>query len=379
MAETMNKSSAAPAQAATPTRRTAGYKRKGQKYKSLLVWQVLLKRTDEEHPLSVDDIQDHLRMYGVETERRSIYRDIKDLQTLLETDYDADIEERERLGYEIGYTRKQPSGYMITQRPYSFDDVMLLAECINSAKFISKTQAEGLREMLGSFCSEAQEARLLDEVYNIDRVKTPNTEVIYTLSTLNEAIKNRHKISFNYMKYTVENRKQQTARRRGTLYTVSPYTLLINDGNYYALSYDARRDRLIPYRVDRMRDVKELSEEREGYELYRQTDMRTYTRRVFGMFGGEKERVLIRFTNDMIDTVVDRFGPGSEDNTVYYRPDDKSHFVLSADIEISNQFFSWICGFHKKATIIGPPRVIDDFKSFLADISERYNEKQPEG
>ena len=53
-----------------------GFMRKGQKYKSLLVWQVLLKRSDEEHPLSVDDIQDHLRMYGVETERRSIYRDM---------------------------------------------------------------------------------------------------------------------------------------------------------------------------------------------------------------------------------------------------------------------------------------------------------------
>ena len=85
----------------------AGYKRQGQKYKSLLVWQVLLKRTDEEHPLTVDDIQDHLRMYGVETERRSIYRDIKDLKALLETDYNADIEDRERLGHEIGYTRKQ--------------------------------------------------------------------------------------------------------------------------------------------------------------------------------------------------------------------------------------------------------------------------------
>lgn len=70
----------------------AGYKRKGQKYKSLLVWQVLLKRTDEEHPLSVDDIQDHLRMYGVETSiAPSIYRDIKDLKALLETNYNADI------------------------------------------------------------------------------------------------------------------------------------------------------------------------------------------------------------------------------------------------------------------------------------------------
>ena len=357
----------------------AGYKRKGQKYKSLLVWQVLLKRTDEEHPLSVDDIQDHLRMYGVETERRSIYRDIKDLKALLETDYNADIEDRERLGYEIGYTRKQPSGFMVTQRPYSFDDVMLLAECINSAKFISEGQAENLREMLGSFCSEKQEERLLDEVYNIDRVKTPNKEVIYTLSTLNEAIKNKHKIGFNYLKYTIQDRKQQTARRKGKQYVVSPYTLLINDGNYYVLSYDARWKTMIPYRVDRMSNVEELDEAREGYEEYQKIDVRTYTRRVFGMFGGQRERVIIRFTNDMLDTVVDRFGPGGEDNTVYYRPEGKSHFVLSADIDISNQFFSWVCGFHKKAVIMGPPVVVEQFKSFLSDISRYYNDNQPEG
>ena len=59
-------------------------------------------------------------------------------------------------------------------------------------------QAEGLREMLGSYCSEAQEARLLDEVFNIERVKTPNIEVVYTLSTLNEAIRNKHKVRFPF-------------------------------------------------------------------------------------------------------------------------------------------------------------------------------------
>ena len=114
-------------------------------------------------------------------------------------------------------------------------------------------------------------------------------------------------------------------------------------------------------------------------EDYEKIDVRTYTRRVFGMFGGQRERVIIRFTNDMLDTVVDRFGPGGEDNTVYYRPEGKSHFVLSADIDISNQFFSWVCGFHKKAVIMGPPAVIEQFKSFLSDISRYYNDNQPEG
>ena len=86
----------------------------------------------------------------------------------------------------------------------------------------------------------------------------------------------------------------------------------------------------------------------------------------------KKKRVSIRFTNDMIDTVVDRFGSGTDGNQVFYRPDGKTHFVLSADIEISNQFFSWVCGFRKKATIISPPEVIEDFMKFLDDIVTRY-------
>lgn len=363
--------------ASTVPNNRQGGRKPAQKYKSLLVWQLLLKRSDKNNPLNVDEIIAHLKAYGIEAERRSIYRDIHDLQELLEIDYDADIEDRERLGYEIGYTRKSPSGFMITQRPYDFDDLRLLAECINSAKFISDSQAMGLRELIGSFCSEAEEEQLLNEIYNVSRVKTPNTEVIYTLATINDAIKNKHKIAFTYLKYTVENRKQQTARRRGRTYKISPYQLLINDGNYYAISYDSKWQKLIPYRIDRMKDVMELQEPQEGYELFHGSDMKTYTQRVFGMFGGDKKRVTIRFTNDMIDTVVDRFGSGADGNNVFYIPDGKTHFLLNADIEISDQFFSWVCGFRKKAVITNPSEVVEDFQKFLDDIQNRYN-NQPE-
>ena len=363
--------------ASTVPNNRQGGRKPAQKYKSLLVWQILLKRTDENNGITVDEIREHLKEYGITAERRSIYRDIRDLQELLEADYDANIEERDRLGYEISYTRKSPSGFKISHRPYDFDDLRLLAECINSAKFISDSQAAGLRELIGSFCSDAQEEMLRDNTFNVSRVKTPNDNVIYTISTLNEAIKNKHKVEFTYLKYTVENRKQQTARRRGTRYKVSPYQLLINDGNYYAISYDSKWGKFIPYRIDRMKDVEELQEPQEGYEQFRNLDMRTYTQRVFGMFGGDRKRVTIRFTNDMIDTVVDRFGSGADVNNVFYIPDGKTHFLLNADIEISNQFFSWVCGFRKKAVITNPSEVVEDFQKFLDDIQNRYN-NQPE-
>ena len=54
-------------------------KRPGQKFKSLLVMQYILKYADDEHPVTIADIEGHLLKYGIEAERRSIYRDIHDL------------------------------------------------------------------------------------------------------------------------------------------------------------------------------------------------------------------------------------------------------------------------------------------------------------
>ena len=102
---------------------------------------------------------------------------------------------------------------------------------------------------------------------------------------------------------------------------------------------------------------------------FRKIDMRTYTQRVFSMYGGEQKRVSMRFINPLLDTVIERFGTGAE---VFYRPDDDTHFIVSADVEISDQFYGWICGFRKKAVIVSPPDVVADFQKFLGDIRGRY-------
>ena len=83
-------------------------KRPGQKFKSLLVMQYILKYADDEHPVTIADIEGHLLKYGIEAERRSIYRDIHDLMDLMNAELDEDnkIAKRDRLGYEIVHTRK---------------------------------------------------------------------------------------------------------------------------------------------------------------------------------------------------------------------------------------------------------------------------------
>jgi len=44
------------------------------------------------------------------------------------------------------------------------------------------------------------------------------------------------KVSFHYLKYEINNLKTQVERRKGKPYIVSPYKLLINEGNYYLLA-----------------------------------------------------------------------------------------------------------------------------------------------
>lgn len=347
-----------------------GGRRENQKFKSLLVWQYLLKHTDDTHSVTLDDIKKHLTSYNIITDRHSISRDIRALQDLMNLEYemdDVELEEREKLRYEIEFKR----GCKIVSRPYAFEDLRLLAECIHSAKFISDNQEQGLLEAIQGLCSDYQIEELEKKVYVFGRPKTKNRSIMYSMNTIRDAINSNYKISFTYLKYTKDSMTKQVARKKGKPYVVSPFNLIINDGNYYLLAYDTPKERITTYRLDRIRDVKLLSLERDGHTAYNSLNLDTYLRRVFSMYStGNLKRVKLRFTNDMLDTVIDRFGSGND--LIYFFEPDKRHFSVEVEIDVSDQFFAWICGFRKKAKIISPPEVEEAFKQFLADITSRY-------
>lgn len=71
-----------------------GHKEKGQKYKSLLVWDILLKKSDEDHALRLKDME-HLLHYGITAERHSIKRDIDDILALLNKEQSFDLDDLE--------------------------------------------------------------------------------------------------------------------------------------------------------------------------------------------------------------------------------------------------------------------------------------------
>ena len=351
-----------------------GHKGKGQKYKSLLVWDILQKRTDENHAIQLKEIVEHLKMYGITAERHSIKRDIDDILILLnkELDFDMDelgIEDRALLGYEVEYDAVQ-HGCKVSRRPYDFEELRLLAECVRASKFISKSQEEHLLAAIENLCSDYQIEELQNEVYLVGRNKTTNKHIMAAMLKVNQAIRENKKISFRYQKFTIKDRTQQVDRRGGATYKISPFKLIINDGYYYVLAWDSKRSTTMTYRLDRMKGVDICTDEpREGNMEFAKINMEAYTQQHFGMFSGEKKRVSLRFTNNLLDTIVDRFGSGSD---VFYRPDGDRHFVVSTDVAISDQFFGWILGFGNMVKILAPDDVIDRFCAYMDKIRGMY-------
>ena len=110
------------------------------------------------------------------------------------------------------------------------------------------------------------------------------------------------------------------AQRKGEKYIVSPFRLIVNEGNYYLLAFDDHFQQMRTYRIDRMKDVKVIREPRDGAEAFAEIDLSTYTKRVFSMYGGENKHVSIRFISSLLGVVIERFGTGSDG---FYRPDDQ--------------------------------------------------------
>ena len=337
-----------------------------QKVKTLFVAKYFLENSDENHPITAGDIVDYLREdCGIEVERRAIYRDIAALRDVYKMDIDG----------------VRGGKYKLLSRQFEFEDLRLLAECVHAAKFISASKAKELVKTISGFCSNYQAEELQKEVFLCDRVKTTRNNILLTVGIIYAAMATKQdgkphtpqKITFKYLKYTLQNGVAQVERRKGATYKVSPYKLLINEGNYYLLGYGPVGNRKTPqiatYRIDRMKEVKLVNEPREGAEEFSKIDMESYTRRVFSMFGGERKRVSIRFRNDLLDTAIERFGTGKD---TFYRPDDKEYFIVTADVEVSDQFFAWVCGFGRRAKIINPPDVERQMKEFLCKVEELY-------
>ena len=322
-----------------------------QKAKLLALREILLRESDEEHPLSAGRMVELLAWQGIEAERKSVY---------------ADIEALREAGMDIVRSGEgRGSGYFVASRRFELAELKLLVDSVQSSKFITARKTRALIGKLEGLTSRYEARSLSRQVYVTGRVKTMNESIYYNVDEIHNGISNNRKIRFLYFEYNVA--KERQYRHGGAYYVVSPFAMTWDDENYYLVAYDSEAGIIKHYRVDKMEKISTLDEERDGQEVYQALDMAVYTRKTFGMFTGEEIKVQMRFENHLVGAVLDRLG-----SEVFIVPDGPAHFTVRTDVVVSPQFFAWVLGFGSQAQIVGPAHVVDGMKAHIGSVAALY-------
>lgn len=318
-------------------------KSENQKLKLLYIVEILEKESDEEHPMSTQELINRLAEFDIKAERKAIYNDMECL-----CDF----------GYDIINIPGKNGGYYLGNRRFSLPELKLLVDAVQSSKFITVKKSRELISKLSDMVSRYDSIHLNRQVDVFNRVKTMNESIYYNIDHLHKAMNNNHEITFKY--FDLDYKKEKVLRHGGKTYRVSPWSLCWDDENYYLISYDEELSAIRHFRVDKMTDIREANEMRKGKEVFGEFDRADYSKQVFGMFSGRAEPVVLRCRKNLAHILFDRFG-----TDLSMREADNDYFETTVKVVASPPFFSWVFQFGGEVSIESPASVKDEYKRML--------------
>ena len=318
-------------------------KSSNQKTKLLHLARMLLRQTDEDHPLTVAQIIESLAQEGIKAERKSIYDDLEALRLF---------------GLDVQCRKGKAPGWFIGAREFELPEVKLLMDAVQSSRFITQKKSDSLIRKLESLASVHQASQLQRQVYVSGRIKVMNESIYYNVDKLHTAIAAQKAITFKYFDYDIA--RQKVFRRDGKRYTTSPYGLIWNSENYYLVAFDHTNRDMRHYRVDKMTEIAVTCLSREGKDRYPDFQLAQYGQKHFGMYSGPEWKVTLRGRRDKAGLVWDRFG-----QDVILVPDGEDHFTVTLPVVVSPQFFGWLMGLDGSLTITAPKEAVSAYRQKL--------------
>lgn len=325
-------------------------KNANQKTRILELYRLLLRESDEEHPLTVADISEHLEAIGMPVNRKTVMDDLHAL---------ADA------GVDLISNRGKGGGYFIGARAFESAELKLLLDAVQSSRFISEARSNAMIKKLLEQTSRYEERHLRRSIYVSGRVKSENAELLHTVDMIHAAILSDRRISFLYYDWTHEHRLEP--RHGGERYEVSPCMLSWDNEFYYLLAYDEKSESLRHYRVDKMRRIARGTGERRGRELWEPIckNPAAYENELFGKFGGEETMVLLSVDRALAGVIVDRFG---EDVPFLSDGAGAETFRVSVKVRVSPVFLSWVMQFGARMRVLYPESVRHEMRALAEKI-----------
>ena len=180
-----------------------------QKIKLLVLYDILLRETDESHALSTDEIVEKLRERGIEIARKVLPGDIALLN---------------KYGFEVLSYKKRSYYYYVAYRKFDVAELRVLIDAVQAANFISEAHTIDLAKRLAGLAGTHSAEEIGRRFVCYDTVKKNNGNIFYYTDRIERAIEERKKVSFRY--FSLNYRGEKVYRREGRRYIVNPVVLV---------------------------------------------------------------------------------------------------------------------------------------------------------
>lgn len=315
-----------------------------QKVKLLVLWDILQKNTDEEHPLTTNAIIAALKERGIAVSRKTLYEDIELLN---------------KYGYEVLCKKSRSNAYYVLDRKFERSEVQVLLNAVGSAKSLSNKKTvmlmQKLYELLGT--TEADQLHTIISVAN----KHNNERIYYTIDAITTAILEKKKLSFLYFDYGINGKR--VYRKDKARYEVNPLGLISSEDNLYLICYHDKYGNAANYRLDRMDEVQVEPTDITRNKDFENFDIASYKQEQFGMYAGKELTVELVFPADLLEIAIDRFGENISPVMT-----DNSEYIISVVVQVSKTFFAWLTIFEGRVKIYSPESVKESYKDFIKKL-----------
>ncbi|OOP73195.1 helix-turn-helix transcriptional regulator [Clostridium beijerinckii] len=327
-------------------------------YKFYKFLQLLRTNSDENHILTTKHIQDQLFIItGDKIDRRTVY------------EY---IDVSKSLGYDISDFNENGRGYYLRSRNFEEHEIRILMDCVSACRSVTHRKTKELISKLEKINSKYVTDKLKEQLYIDNRSKSLNQHIFYSIDSINRAIINNKKISFNYNHYDI-NKKLVQKMESGIMkvYVVNPITMILKKDAYYLVCFSEKYREPVHYRVDRIQMVTVTEEDRAPLNIVDEFkngfDAAIYSKKCINMYSGKDCVVRIKFKKSLLDAVIDEMG-----DDVELREDDDDNYRARFTAKESIGLIRWIMQYGSAVQVLEPISLIEEIKKELERMNYLY-------
>lgn len=212
----------------------------------LLILRILEDHSDENHPLTRNDIEDLLyNEYGVTMERKALSRHIENVRAIYKTGPVTIRWKNLRLNPQ---SRKYSKAYYLQNNKLSEIDLRVILDILSGSSYLSHQETNELADRLISLCPRPLQKQAVSYQRIGYNCKTDNDAILMNLETIDKAITEHKQIRLD-LSYINSNGKRVIRKSSGK--TCTPIKYFVKEHNYYLVGMHSEEGnlKLVSYRL----------------------------------------------------------------------------------------------------------------------------------